>query len=299
MGAWKKLNQQDVYLTTYTAKKSWTIESSSFNSQGSVRQYLAHSQSSTTFDLRDEDLTGGPDSGSDSARYHQPLVYRSIAQLYYQQYDTASGELLTSSSFDNYLESTLETGNRRLKKDAIVYSIPRNRIGTHIEPGTLSLGSEQYYWRSASFSSGGYAAEGKLVYDDGEGVLRRDNVFGSAIGNIIYSHGNVILTEGEAHAYYSEFADQDISWKSNVPIYTYNYTVRLSDYEFNFTQNPSAITGSSNRLRDNVTGSYFQPYITTIGLYNDSNELIAVAKLGKPLPKSQNTETTVQIKLDI
>ena len=56
MGAWKKLNQQDVYLTTYTAKKSWTIESSSFNSQGSVRQYLAHSQSSTTFDLRDEDL---------------------------------------------------------------------------------------------------------------------------------------------------------------------------------------------------------------------------------------------------
>ena len=34
MGAWKKLNQQDVYLTTYTAKKSWTIESSSFNSQG-------------------------------------------------------------------------------------------------------------------------------------------------------------------------------------------------------------------------------------------------------------------------
>ena len=75
--------------------------------------------------------------------------------------------------------------------------------------------------------------------------------------------------------------------------------MRLSDYEFNFTQNPSALTGSNNSLKNEFTGSYFQPYITTVGLYNDSNELIAVAKLSKPLPKSKNTETAIQIKLDI
>ena len=90
-----------------------------------------------------------------------------------------------------------------------------------------------------------------------------------------------------------------MSWKSNQPIYTYNYNIKISDYEYNFTFNPTARSGSDGQLADNVTGSYFQPYITTVGLYNDSNELIAVAKLAQPLPKSANTEMTIQVKLDI
>jgi hypothetical protein len=48
-----------------------------------------------------------------------------------------------------------------------------------------------------------------------------------------------------------------------------------------------------------VTGSAFQPYVTTIGLYNDSNDLIAVGKLGRPTPKSENTDMTFVIKLDM
>ena len=89
-------------------------------------------------------------------------------------------------------------------------------------------------------------------------------------------------------------------WKSNHPIYTHNYNLKISDYEYNYTLNPTAQkSGSYGEMADNITGSSFQPYITTVGLYNDVNELIAVAKLSQPLPKSANTEMTIQVKLDI
>ena len=112
----------------------------------------------------------------------------------------------------------------------------------------------------------------------------------------------------------SEAAEErpNISFKSNLPIYTKTYSIKVSDYEFNHTLNPSAQTGNtvlnysgskylqpSGIYSNNVTGSDFQPYITTVGLYNDSNELIAVGKLAQPLPKPAGTELTIQVKLDV
>ena len=60
------------------------------------------------------------------------------------------------------------------------------------------------------------------------------------------------------------------------------------------TTNPVA-AGSAN----NLTGSLYSPYITSVGLYNDANELIAVAKTGRPIPKTQNTDMTFVVKIDI
>jgi hypothetical protein len=48
-----------------------------------------------------------------------------------------------------------------------------------------------------------------------------------------------------------------------------------------------------------VTGSFFTPYVTTVGLYNNDNDLIAVAKLSQPLPISSVTDTTILINLDL
>ena len=49
---------------------------------------------------------------------------------------------------------------------------------------------------------------------------------------------------------------------------------------------------------DFCTGSYFSPYVTTIGLYNESNELVVVGKLARPLPISLYTDTTYMINFD-
>jgi len=73
--------------------------------------------------------------------------------------------------------------------------------------------------------------------------------------------------------------------------------VRVRNSEFNYSTNPSNITGSGE-LRHAVMVNTPQAYITTVGLYNDSNDLVAVAKLSKPLLKDFTKEALVRIKLD-
>lgn len=239
------------------------------------------------------------DSGS-----YGVLTYRSLNQLYYTNF--VSGSVLNTEynktgSFDNYVETSFTSGSRDLLQSAAVYSIPRKLIGTHIEPNSLILGStEDYLVTQDDYIIEDYLLLADNNYDDGEGNLV-NSITGNKVGNVVYSHGQIIITDEQLAAYYLDQNNtkQPITWKSNQPIYTYNYNIKISDYEYNFTLNPTAQTGSDGQLADNVTGSYFQPYITTVGLYNDSNELIAVAKLAQPLPKSANTEMTIQVKLDI
>ena len=47
-----------------------------------------------------------------------------------------------------------------------------------------------------------------------------------------------------------------------------------------------------------MTGSYFEPYVTTVGLYNENQQLLAVGKLSQPLPLSSTTDTTILINID-
>jgi hypothetical protein len=59
------------------------------------------------------------------------------------------------------------------------------------------------------------------------------------------------------------------------------------------------ISGSTEgTVYDFATGSYFNPYITTVGLYNEAQDLIAVAKLAKPLPSNNVTDTSIIINID-
>lgn len=77
-----------------------------------------------------------------------------------------------------------------------------------------------------------------------------------------------------------------------------NYVfVRVRNSEFNYSTNPSNIT-SSGELRHDVMINTPQAYITTVGLYNDNNDLLGVAKLSRPLLKDFTKEALVRIKLD-
>ena len=73
--------------------------------------------------------------------------------------------------------------------------------------------------------------------------------------------------------------------------------VRARNSEFNYSTNPSIITGSGELLH-NVMINSPQSYITTVGLYNDNNDLLAVAKLSRPLLKDFTKESLIRIKLD-
>lgn len=74
--------------------------------------------------------------------------------------------------------------------------------------------------------------------------------------------------------------------------------VRVRNSEFNYSENPSYISGSTGEVLYDVFIDSPQSYITTIGMYNDNNELLAVAKLSKPLKKDFTKEALIRVKLD-
>ena len=74
--------------------------------------------------------------------------------------------------------------------------------------------------------------------------------------------------------------------------------VRARNAEFNYSENPSFISGSTGEVIYNSFINNPQTYITTVGLYNDNNELLAVAKLSRPLLKDFTKEALVRVKLD-
>jgi hypothetical protein len=75
------------------------------------------------------------------------------------------------------------------------------------------------------------------------------------------------------------------------------FFTRVKNSEFNYTTNPSIIDDNGNILYTTLIDNP-QTYVTSVGLYNDNNELLAVAKLSKPLTKDFTKEALVRIKLD-
>ena len=357
MSAYKKLNKQDAYITTYTARKSWAVSGSDYNTNNIVTLTGVSGSSAYYF----------PDNEIQSISYKR-LIFQSTNHLYYSLFQ--NGEITTTGSYDNYLQSSFTSGSRNIGSYVGVYSLPRDIIGTHIEPKSLVIIPESGV--SSSYLLPSYATENSdnnyvedffnlygatvtscdptdndYVNDEGDYVLETPAAGGEYldlpdgysstivddgegnlylkcsepkkyVGNVIYPHGQIILTDEIVANYLMNYVSGTLYWKSNQPIYTHNYHCRVRESEFNHTYNPSALSSSikttyyndgtvystvlntsTGDLNDNVTGSYFQPYITTIGLYNDANELIAVGKLGQPVPKSANTEMTFIVKIDI
>ena len=74
--------------------------------------------------------------------------------------------------------------------------------------------------------------------------------------------------------------------------------VRARNSEFNYSENPSFISGSTGDVLYSTFINSPQTYMTTVGFYNDTNDLLAVAKLSKPLTKDFTKEALVRVKLD-
>lgn len=90
-----------------------------------------------------------------------------------------------------------------------------------------------------------------------------------------------------------------VSFTAESTIYQNEVRCHVNENEFNYTLNPSANKfGTSGSYIDAVTGSDFQPYATSIGLYNDRDELLVVAKFGQPVPIPRNTDVTFVVRWD-
>lgn len=155
-------------------------------------------------------------------------------------------------------------------------------------------------------------------WDGGTGYTENSGSYGLFLPDIstILLSGPALSGSGEADGSIGLSIDRSTNTNANNPIALYNHLtasfelnaqetitsdyvfVRARNSEFNYSENPSFISGSTGE----VIYDYFidnpQTYATTIGMYNDSNELLAVAKLSKPLTKDFTKEALVRVKLD-
>ena len=77
-----------------------------------------------------------------------------------------------------------------------------------------------------------------------------------------------------------------------------HYFCRVKSDQYNYSQNPTYYTGSNAELQNSTFVQDPKSYITTVGLYNGKNELLAVAKLSQPLLKSKDREAVIKVRLD-
>ena len=91
------------------------------------------------------------------------------------------------------------------------------------------------------------------------------------------------------------------TFKSVNTLYEHEVVCTIEKNKFNNTQNLSSLLYYNNSLtiKPYVSGSTFTPYITTIGLYNDNHDLVAVAKLATPLKKRKDVDVNVIIRFDM
>jgi hypothetical protein len=225
---------------------------------------------------------------------YQRSIYDSIKQLYYTNHignPYPAPEYYTGSDnykqFDNYLQSyPLDVRYFPTQSNAKigVINVPSSIYGEYIKPGSFKYQSELIY-----------------VYDDSNGNLL-NSVDNEKCGNIIYSHGLAIITTSSFVSSLDSFitaSNTTCSFSSSLTLFETLYKCTIRENEFNFSQNPSIISGSEGDLYYYASSSYFEPYITTVGLYNENQDLLAVAKLSQPLPSSTTTDTNIIIKLDM
>lgn len=299
MAAFKTLNAQDIIISPLHLNKGFRFEGQTALSGSNVNigRYLGKNV---------EYLTDKTQTGPSNNRKAQALVYNQTKQLYYSNYLSGSGELSTvatasfnpdgtitgrkySPLYDNFLDTTLDA--KRYFPTASdstigVLSIPQYMYGDYIQPESFNFITP----------SGSYI-------DDGEGRLVSGSIY---IGNIIYEHGIIVLTGGERTR---DYWDEEIttfvnnsnvtcSFSSSYTIYETQYKCTIGESEYNFSQNPSVISGSNGTPWGFATSASFAPYVTTVGLYNDQRDLIAVGKLAQPTPISKTTDTTILINVD-
>ena len=232
-------------------------------------------------------------------------------------------------------ESDFNFAGVNSNKGIYIISIDRARYKEKLLPGTFNLKSkvgtpELFLTDDSNLASTVTFTDAGRVYeiisgsngtshDGGTGISTNNGSYGKFLPDI----GIIILNAGALHEEFSDgivpvsgsgtdvttdglnnralfdAIDAADSFKLNAEeTVSSNFVfVRVRNSEFNYSNNPSNISGSGE-LRHNSMVNNPQSYITSVGLYNDTNDLLAIAKLSKPLLKDFTKEALIRIKLD-
>ena len=163
----------------------------------------------------------------------------------------------------------------------------------NIVSGSISGGTTSTHTAAASQGNGAYGLFypdlGILVFNgpalNASASLSTNVSSNTAGGNVVEFYEDIRVA-----SYFQARREEVIT--------SQHYFCRVPNKEFNFSSNPTFTSGSNG---DFTVSTFFKnpkSFITQVGLYNDNNELLAVAKLSKPLEKSYSKEAIIKVKLD-
>jgi len=241
------------------------------------------------------------DSEVKSNGFNKKVIYESIKAQFYTNPATAS------ALFEVGLRKSYASTNERvLENEMAIISIPQRYYGEGIKVGTVILEDETL---SRTYRDDGYSN----LLDSGSNIK----------GNIFYDRGLVVVTKDVISG--SVLNQFTLNYRSTKTIYENEIFISVLENEFNVSQNPSAvdfngsdygkiklhtITSSLDPTKTagfadyeyssslDRTGSYLAPYITTIGLYDDDLNMVAVAKLPQPIKSLPDYPVNFIIRFD-
>ena len=129
---------------------------------------------------------------------------------------------------------------------------------------------------------------------EGGGMLQTNRV-----GNVFTKQGLVVISSPDYRYDNVITASYTSSYNSTISLFEHSVLTRLDAGDFNVSQNVTLLKDNDQDLKAFATGSDFTPYITTIGLYNDYGQLLAIGKLGTPIKKRNDIDMNFLISIDL
>ena len=299
--------------TNDTASLTTFFTSSTSTSSYYLNVYNTQATSSLQFAVQ-----YGHVSGSGSAPLNTSVASNTPTRIVYGQYRS----LIYNDENASFVFGTQTSPN------FTVINVARSRYKESIKPGSLTLrlsgsgaglttlvltddsiasgsitnyiGSNRYYTLvsgsagAVTSSRAGASGSYGLLFPDLGVILLNSSALAqtSSEGGINLATGSTALYNSISGSGASSFTLQSEETVSSRYFFT-----RVKNSDFNYTTNPSIINNSGSLLYDTLINNP-QTYVTTVGMYNDNNELLAVAKLSRPLVKDFTKESLIRIKLD-
>lgn len=332
MKVFGSINANDQTVEEYfsTAPLSWQLQSSSAGitvtyPEGLTGAVTIQRASNDPINYRDfdPDVKVNIESG-----IYEYVLYSSVKHVFYDRGEFYSGSrvyqnpiTIYSSSIDPttgyVVDNTTKTNVVNPPDESYVVSVGQNFYGDRIKPGSFRIEID---------------SEPIAVQDDGLGSLFvSESGNGYVIGNVFYREGVAVIKHDISVQSASVSGSGikivsgstiSLDYSSEVVNTRHEISVRLAAKDFNFSPfNPSIIrTYSGSSTLGNTTGPLYnvpsssttdnwnlytmmssnaiKPYVTSIGLYNDKYELLAVAKLAIPIQRTFSTEQIFIIRFD-
>ncbi len=293
----KAITPDNYLIRPFRARKGWNV-THTFLSASNPPQVFIDLAAEPPSDW--DEFNTGSEAKNLSGTYQRTL-YKSVQNLFYE---TGSAD---ASSSVRFVREPKNKGFQPTGSQFYVVNVPQQVFGETINPGTFKITSP------ASTAS---------ILDNGRGQLVSSIDTGSIVGNIFYSLGIAVV--GQFTGSYSGSLVTDkgmflttgsqvqVQFEGFHTIYEHQVICTVDPGEFNFSVNPTMysnllsgsfsgsefITENGGKVTDAFFSGSLSPYMTTVGLYNDKFELVAVAKFPRAIRRVPTTQQTVIVRFD-